>query len=119
MFFYFVLGGGPEDEVMVVGEEASNAAPEEGAAAAASAKNGPSSKPAISSNINNIMGGMESTAGVKLHNHRRKLRQRSVHSTFCSRHFLFFKFSLPFFKRLEIAQRCENKSCSKLWQRKE
>ncbi|XP_059472424.1 uncharacterized protein LOC132194870 isoform X2 [Neocloeon triangulifer] len=67
-------GGGPEDEVMVVGEEASNAAPEEGAAAAA--KNGPSTKPAISSNINNIMGGMESTAGVKLHNHRRKLRQR-------------------------------------------
>lgn len=26
--------------------------------------------------IMNIMGGMESTAGVRLHNHRRKLRQR-------------------------------------------
>lgn len=71
-----ISGGGPEDEVMVVGEEASNSAPEEGAASAAAVKNGPSSKPAISSNINNIMGGMESTAGVKLHNHRRKLRQR-------------------------------------------
>jgi hypothetical protein len=26
--------------------------------------------------IHNIMGGMESTAGVRLHNHRRKLKQR-------------------------------------------
>ncbi|XP_065343207.1 uncharacterized protein Nuak1 isoform X3 [Cloeon dipterum] len=70
-------GGSPEEEVMVVGEEASNAAPDEGAAAATTtSKNGPTTKPAISSNINNIMGGMESTAGVKLHNHRRKLRQR-------------------------------------------
>ena len=28
--------------------------------------------------INNIMGGMEQTAGVRLHNHRHKLKQRSV-----------------------------------------
>uniref|UniRef100_A0A1B6DXH3 Protein kinase domain-containing protein n=1 Tax=Clastoptera arizonana TaxID=38151 RepID=A0A1B6DXH3_9HEMI len=28
------------------------------------------------SSINNIMGGLESTGGVRLHNHRRKLKQR-------------------------------------------
>lgn len=32
--------------------------------------------PAI--DVNNIMGGMEQTGGVRMHNHRRKLRQRSV-----------------------------------------
>lgn len=26
--------------------------------------------------IHNIMGGMESTGGVRLHNHKRKLKQR-------------------------------------------
>lgn len=29
-------------------------------------------------NIHNIMGGMESTGGVPLHNHKRKLKQRYV-----------------------------------------
>jgi hypothetical protein len=82
----FVLGGvSPEpEEAMVVGEEASaGVAPEEGAAgpapppAAAAHSNGTGPKHgAISSNIHNIMGGMESTGGVKLHNHKRKLRQR-------------------------------------------
>jgi len=28
--------------------------------------------------IHNIMGGMESTGGVRLHNHKRKLKQRCV-----------------------------------------
>lgn len=28
------------------------------------------------SNINNIMGGIEATGGVRLHNHRKKLKQR-------------------------------------------
>lgn len=28
--------------------------------------------------IHNIMGGMESTGGVRLHNHKRKLKQRYV-----------------------------------------
>lgn len=28
--------------------------------------------------IHNIMGGMESTGGVRLHNHKRKLKQRFV-----------------------------------------
>lgn len=31
-------------------------------------------------NIHNIMGGMESTGGVRLHNHKRKLKQRYVKS---------------------------------------
>lgn len=30
------------------------------------------------SGVNNIMGGLESAEGVRLHNHRRKLRQRYV-----------------------------------------
>lgn len=30
------------------------------------------------SNINNIMGGIEATGGVRLHNHRKKLKQRYV-----------------------------------------
>lgn len=43
---------------------------------APSASKGPPAPPVL--DVNNIMGGMEQTAGVRMHNHRRKLRQRSV-----------------------------------------
>ena len=41
----------------------------------------PAPAPPPPPDVNNIMGGIEQTVGVRMHNHRRKLRQRYVIAT--------------------------------------